>query len=326
MKTWKSVLRLFGRVVLVGIPFWAVWIYAIFGKMNYLDGEGVYYLWMRDAIHDESTNPTVLILGDSAVNAAVNPSLMPGEALSLANGGGCPYEAYYMLKEYLEHHEAPKTIYIGYGHTHMEGTGALWGRTFYTHLLEYGDARELLHTMDKMDFTWGLDTDGNPYLKLLAYYANTPGSYMTAMMNAGWDGRYETNLESVATITENQGHYIGLTDDVYPDYTERNEENYLVAPICDEYVHRLMDLCQEQGIVVRWITIPMCDNMQLSQHYLEAEDAYYSALLTEYDNMTYLPALDTMTHEQFLDIEHMNNAGCAYFTNYLVTTYAEDFN
>ena len=313
------------RGILVGLPLIGIWMFAIFGKLYYLDDEAPYYLWMRDRIHSDRQDAAVVFLGDSAMNSAVNPAALPIEAVSLANGGGCPYEAYYILKEYLEHHGAPKTVYVGYDFEHMTGAGALWERTFYCHLINYRDASELMDAFEETGFDYALADHGRYRRKLLSYYVDYPGVYLAAMTNAGFTGRYEDNMDAWQQIDGTKGHYIGITDAVSLDYTVYEQREYTVETTCDLYIQRLLDLCQEQGIRVRWVEVPMCPNNTFTDTYYERRDGYMNPLVERYNNMTFLPAPQGMQQEQFLDGFHLNNAGCTYYTNFLLESYPEDF-
>lgn len=326
MKSVFDYFRILGKVILVGIPLIGIWLYSTFGKMYFIDGEAAYYLWMADQIHTSHEDVQVLVLGDSAMNSAIDPSQLPVGALSLANGGGCPYEAYYILKEYLEHNEAPCVVYIGYNFQHMEGTGALWERTFYNHLIDYQDAAQLLDTMETMNFSWAWDGHDSYQRELLAYYVNYPGVYLPAIINAGVKGRYQTNKDAQAFITEHQGRYIGVSDMVnQKSYSEVECKKYCVAPICDVYIRQLMDLCQEHGIMVRWVTLPMCPEIDVPDSFREAEQQYMEELVGAYEGATYFPVVEDMDHGMFFDDFHMNNPGCAYYMDCLMKAYPEDF-
>lgn len=326
MKTVKSFCILLGKILLVTIPLVLLWIYTALAKMRYMDGEAPYYMWLREQIHTYHEDVDVIFMGDSTMNSAINPTLITGVgALNLASGGSCPYEGYYMLKEYLEHNPTPKVLYYGYEYEHMAGTGSLWDRTIYTHLIDYKDARDMFDTFQEMDYRWALDGQGNVQRKVLSYYLNYPGRYLPAIINAGFAGRYESNMENWNIIDANKGHYMAITDEVNPDYHEYTIYNYSVADVCDVYMRRTMDLCQEYGIQVRLIGMPTCPNTKYDEAFQKAEFGYMNGIAEAYENATYLPINTDMAHELFMDGHHLNNAGCKYFTNYLMETYPEDF-
>lgn len=326
MKTQKGILVLLGKILLVGIPLVGLWLFAAFGKMYYLDGEAPNYLWLRKQLNTAHDGVEVVFIGDSAMNSAIDPSLMTDvNALCLANGGGCPYDGYYMLKEYLEHNPTPKVVYYGYEYEHLEGTGSLWDRVLYTHLISYKDAMEMMHTMEDRRHEWAFSGRPNAFRQVRSYYINYPGVYLPAMINAGFVGRHAANVEQWNTIEAHKGHYMAITDDINPDYNEYMVYDFVVADICDYYMRKTLDLCDSYGITVRMIGIPTCPNTQFDVAYQDAQLAYMEDLASNHPKVSYLPPTDTVEHDHFLDGHHLNNAGCAFFTNFLMETYPEDF-
>lgn len=324
MKGFKDFIVLLGKIILAGAPLIGLWLFCIFGKMYYMDGEAPYYLWIKEQINTPHDNVEVLFMGDSSMNSAVDPTLIPGEkSLSIANGGGCPYDGYYLLKEYLEHNPAPKVLYYGYEYEHVAGGGSLWDRVYYTQLISYKDAIELIDELNNHGLSWVFQ-DHNAKKDIRAYYANYPGEYLPAMINARFVGRYKSNQVSWDTIEAHQGHYIALTDEINPDYEVYTVYGFTVADACDYYIHKTMELCQEYGIQVRMIGLPSCPNTTFDKEFQEAEYSYMSGVADSYDNVTYLPII-SMEHKYFLDGHHMNNSGCAFFTDFLTKTYPEDF-
>ena len=103
------------------IPMIATCLYARSNLMAFGDNELPYYLWNKDFCstpHDSQYD--VIILGDSVANSAYMPEILSDHTVNLSIGGTTPMEAYYILKEWLHHNKAPKTVYMSFMDFHLQ--------------------------------------------------------------------------------------------------------------------------------------------------------------------------------------------------------------
>jgi hypothetical protein len=99
-----------------------------------------------------------------------------------------------------------------------------------------------------------------------------------------------------------------------------NVEEFLVAPRVDYYFRRLLDLAQENGVKVYWISLPVPQRVFDFREQLD----YYPDLFRYLDpfvargQMQYLQR-DAVVYEdsQFDDLLHMNMAGAVQFSQHL---------
>ena len=77
--------------------------------------------------------------------------LISDDTRSLCMFAATPVEMYYMLKEYLENHDAPDHILFSLSPFHFERMGMFWERTVKYKMLSSSDFSELFSKADEMD-------------------------------------------------------------------------------------------------------------------------------------------------------------------------------
>jgi len=324
MKKIGSFFLLLIKIGLVGLPLIALWLYCIFGKMDYMDDEYPYYRWIRDQIHSSHEDVDVIILGDSAMNSALDPELLSNHTLSLATGGGQPADAYYILKEYLEHNEAPKVVYVGYQQINYDDYGVYWERSFYSHIYDYEDALDVIRTAEAMG-TSEILVD-HYRRKLLSYYIDFPGVYGKAVVNSGINGRRVTNEEAYNEIGRHDGHYICWDSaDEDANHYIVNYDDFMITGFRDEYFHRLINLCNENGITCRLLSLPCSPGRDYTENFQASMDSYYTDLCKLGDDVTYLSNTMDADFSEFADTVHFNMRGTQHYSELIRNTYPEDF-
>lgn len=101
-------------ILLIGL----IWgIFAIIARnfgMYIYDEEYASYKQTLDYINQSNETNRVLIFGDSVAKAGIIPQLISEDTYNISMAGATTIEQYYMLQDYLEHHEAPKTLIMMY--------------------------------------------------------------------------------------------------------------------------------------------------------------------------------------------------------------------
>lgn len=320
----KELLKILGMAVIAGVPVVFLCLYIRFFPMNYGDDELPYYLWNKTVTENENTRYySTLILGDSSANAAYLPELLSEGTINLALGGTTPLENYYVLENWLAHHEAPKSIFLSFMDYHLLYDNMFYERTVYSHLLSPAQERQIVSDA----FTIGEDyiAKSDARLQLFVYDHYFPNKYMPSLLNSGFTERRAQNEESYYSIALHRGAYIGMTTDFYTVTKPNVYESFNTNPIFEEYMNRLLTLAQKNGITVYITSLPKPGNAVLTDTYREKRDGYYKALADAYDNTVYYAANKTVSGALFHDWEHFNLYGAQYWSKSIRNRYPDAF-
>ena len=319
-----ELVKILAAVPAVLLPVALIWAYIALYPMNYTDGEAPYYFWNRDTSRTPSEKEyRTLILGDSAANAAYLPEVLSENAINLSLGGTTPAENYYVLKDWLSAHPAPEAVYISFMDYHLIYDNMFYERTVYSHRLTPEAEREILAAARECEDENIAVSDGEE--KLCEYDIFYPKLYLPALLNAGFSQRRAQNEENYNAIGMHRGAYIGLTADIYADTDPNIYDSYPVNPLYDRYYRKILDLCRENGIRVRIVSLPKTGNSVLADSFRNKRDGYYEDLAEAYDNVSYFNLIDTMENRCFLDWEHFNIYGAWAFSERMRSLYPADF-
>ena len=310
--------------VIVSLPVLFLCLYLRNNPMNYSDGEAPYYFWNKDITQKPADRYySTLIFGDSAANAAYLPEAMSEGTLNLSLGGTTILENYYVLQDWLAHQEAPKTIYISFMDYHLVYDNMFYERTVYAHRLSYEQEQELLKAAQEyQDENIAVD---DADLKLCEYNYYLPKYYLPALLNGGFSERREENEKHYAKINLHRGAYIGLSNEMYTDTDQNTYSEYYVNPLYEQYYRAFLDLCRENGIQVRIISLPKTGNSVLTNAFHEQRDGFYRDLVSGYENAMYFDEVDVCDGRYFLDWEHFNVYGGWMWSNFIRNRFPEDF-
>lgn len=319
----KQILRLALKCVYVIFPLLIIWIYIGTHPLAFMDEEAPYYLWNKaqTRLKQEKQYDT-LFLGDSTANAAYMPEILSDTSLNLALGGASPVENYYVLQEYLEHHPAPDVCYISFADQHFQDGGCFWTRTVYTHRFGMKQNREIFQTA--AEYGDPLICKEDYMADFISYELWLPHKYITALLNAGFNQRYEQNMSAQYAIGLHGGRYVAVGNTEYTASEQTEYNAFHVVPFRDMYYRKILSLCAEKGIQVHIVRLPMPDNYVYTDSYKEDFDRYYSSLKQEYPGMVvdFMPVWDK---SMFADGNHLNSRGALTFCRKLKVLYPEHF-
>ena len=321
---WIELLKIAVMAVVVFLPVVFLCLFIRFRTMDYSDEESPYYFWNRDftkQTHDRYYS--TLILGDSAANAAYLPEAMSEGTINLSLGGTTVIENYYVLQDWLNHQEAPKTVYLSFMDYHLLYDSMFYERTVYAHRLSYEQEKEILENAKEFKDQHIALEDADS--RLLEYNLYLPRYYLPALLNAGFTGRREENEAHYAAVDLHRGSYIGLTSKMYSGINSYTFSDYPVSPLFDRYYRKVLDLCSEYGIDVRIVILPKACDSVITDEYRSARDDYYEDLISQYRNVTYVHDIETSDLKYFLDWEHFNIYGGWIWSNYIRNRFPQDF-
>lgn len=288
----------------------------------YVDGEGPCLLWNREKVNAAQTKQyDVIVLGDSTANAAYVPALLSDRTLNLSLGGATPSENYHTLRNWLAHNQPPKTCYISFADFHFAIEDWFWKRTMYLHLFRPWQNLEIMRTA--MKFKEPSILTEHYAADFIGYELWFPDKYVTALINAGFNMRYNDNRAAKRSVELHSGCYMTRNVRESPSANIRKFDRFTVEPFFDYYYRELIELCLDNGISVHIVKLPI-PNPAYSNNYYKTFWNYYGKLKRDYPNITvdFFPGYDG---KYFVDRWHMNNHGSLRFSTELKTLYPNDF-
>ena len=319
----KKMLKLIFKCFWVMLPLIALCFYMSEQYLYFLDDEASAY-----TLSKEMTNTTqekyygVIILGDSGANSAYVPEVLSDDTINLSLGGMTPVENYYVLKEWLEHHEAPRACYISFKDDHMHEAECFWVRAMYAHRLCINEELEILKAAAKYQEE-SIATE-HYLLDYISYKLWFPDKYITSFLNASFNQRYDGNVATQQYIRFHRGRYIGMDTRVYDVEEENLYSEFWVDPMFDEYYKKMIELCMEYGVAVHLVKVPYPDNTFFSDEYLANVNSYYDKLQNDYPDIT-VDIFSEYGRDCFLDKDHMNIRGGRRFSAEIKEMYSDDF-
>ncbi len=320
----KKILGLAMKGICVMLPMILIWAYTWMNPLGFMTDGTPFDLWNKEKTNTKQEKYyEAVFLGDSTANAAYVPEVLSDASINLSLGSITPMEAYYILQDWMEHNEAPKTCYISFLDYHMKDTGTFWIRTMYTHRFRMDQNLEMLKEILKYGEGTSIETD-HYVTDFIAYELRLPNKYITSLMNAGFNQRYEENIKARALSALHGGRYIARGTQEYETSKTIKFKNFEVHPLFDRYYRRLIELCMEHDIQVRLVKLPLPENEKFTENYKEEFGKYYDRLKEDYPDIT-VDWIPTYKQEYFADRNHVNSHGALQFSREMKARYPEDF-
>lgn len=320
----KKIFGLAIKGICVMLPMILIWIYTWMNPLGFMTDGTPFDLWNKEKTNTKQEKYyEAVFLGDSTANAAYVPEILSDASINLSLGSITPMEAYYILQDWLEHNEAPKVCYISFLDYHMKDTAAFWSRTMYTHRFRLDQNLEMLKAiLDKGEGT-SIETE-NYVTDFIAYELRLPNKYITSLMNAGFNQRYEENVEARRLSALHGGRYIARGTEEYKTSKTIKFNKFKVHPLFDDYYRRLIEMCMENNVQVRLVKLPLPDNEKFTENYEEEFQAYYEQLKEDYPDIT-VDWIPTYEQDYFADRNHVNSHGALQFSQEIKARYPDDF-
>lgn len=320
----KKIFGLAIKGICVMLPMILIWIYTWMNPLGFMTDGTPFDLWNKEKTNTKQEKYyEAVFLGDSTANAAYVPEILSDASINLSLGSITPMEAYYILQDWLEHNEAPKVCYISFLDYHMKDTAAFWSRTMYTHRFRLDQNLEMLKAiLDKGEGT-SIETE-NYVTDFIAYELRLPNKYITSLMNAGFNQRYEENVEARRLSALHGGRYIARGTEEYKTSKTIKFNKFKVHPLFDNYYRRLIEMCMENNVQVRLVKLPLPDNEKFTENYEEEFQVYYEQLKEDYPDIT-VDWIPTYEQDYFADRNHVNSHGALQFSQEIKARYPDDF-
>lgn len=304
-------------------------IFALFigiAPMAYMGFEYPMWKYKMDVIEKEE-NHDFVILGDSRALSGIDPAYFSDKGISLAVGGGSPFESYLMLKKYAAKHISPEKIVISFAPFHFEESDCFWYRTVQYGLFDITDVSTILYDGKKMNHRpWEKKTGYSTieYLKdfgrVTLTMANVPFMYKDELKNSLFVTRLENNIQVYNKIAGQDGFYI-LNENVYSDGLnfESQRNTYTVSPLLDKYFRLTLETALGFAEEVYFVATPMNSaSMEvINDEYLAGYYEYIAQLKKSYLEVTFYADILEYPNSAFCDPSHLNKSGAIRFSQYL---------
>ncbi len=328
----RAVLSFLFKCLLALLPAIALILYTAFFPLCYMDEE--YPSWKYTADKQKGrimgekaeSGGEVLILGDSRAMADLSPVYMGENFYNLAAGGATPIEMYYTLKDCLKSGGTPECVIIMFAPFHYSYIDNFWTRSVYFHHLSFLEAVKVLADGRKYS-SQALNDGEHDLFDLVSLYLDLPGSYMPALINARFAGRYTINRKKYDDLIKERGHGLFGIEDGSSDLNYESNYESLDKEgdfrLLDNYMGKLLVLCRENGIRTILVQPPMNEASYYRLHadYISQYTDYIESMSELYPEAEIDPLIPCYKNELFGDSSHLNEAGSKEYTKEFMEKY-----
>lgn len=320
----KAFFKFIGKIILLICLIWGIFavIARNFGMYIY-DEEYASYQQTLDYINTSNEYNHTLIFGDSVAKAGIIPSLLSEDTYNISMAGATTIEQYYMLQDYLEHHEPPKTLIMMYFIGANDSIDDFfWHRTLYFNCLKTSQFKEIVQ-----NGAFAENEKTEAILRFLQYKLCSPSMYYAAIKNAMFENRYDVNKTEYETSAQNKGqHYFGTEPSFAPNnVTITGKQHFEVLPIIDVYMQKCIEQCAQNGIQVILEQHPINASTfaNMSSEYKQEYMDYMKSLAEKYPEIIVHTDYNICDDDWLGDFSHLNENGATKFTLELKEKYGE---
>ncbi len=312
------------KCLLAALPLAVFIALFLFFPMRFFDSDYPDWRWQKDFLTDESVQADVLFLGDSLEVSGVMAAQWGENAYNIGLPGTTAVEMRYALETYLEHHDAPKLVIMGYGQNHFIEMNCYWIRTAYFHYLPISEQVAFIRQAAGLG-DMAVFGDVNVLGETLAYGLYAPDRCLPALLNMIEEkDRPETNRTAYAGYAERHGYLqIGMADSCSDASASVAYDSFVVAPAIDARIREIAQLCEDNGIRLV-VERPPCNRatMDATGETFAAEyEDYLTALAADYPGMIVNTQIEVYPDDCFGDPGHLNARGAERYTQSLIARY-----
>lgn len=319
----KNVGKLLLKCIVALVPLWVICIFIAKSPLSYLSADSVGAYWNREFTKTKQDKYyDVVILGDSMAATSFMPELLSDSTANLALSGSSPIEGYYTLKDYLANNDAPTDVFVSYMDYHLAHNDFTFITCNQVHKFGIGEYSEIYKTIKDTGVSEFENVPMDEYWdKAIASSFYLPSEYIASIINSIKEGgRLTVNQDEYNKIDIRSGRSCIMTNNI-SESTGIRYDNYSISPLQGTYYKKLIQLCEDNGIALHIIKLPLDSNTLFTDEYVAQVNGYYMNLLadTKLAEFKWYPA--DYAVEWFWDDYHMNQHGSYRFSMQLKADY-----
>ncbi len=313
------------RIIIILLPLWMVWFYITQAGWYYMPDDYPKEMFIHSATHGEvDRDYQVLILGDSMANAAFLPELLSEETINLAITGGTCIESYYILKNYIKTHGAPRDVFFATRHDAYFDDSYITSHFFY-HQFSLSEGIELATTLKQYDDMPELYDSYNTteWFQDIFYL---PSRYTPSLLNSSFYQRRELNQDMLSLVQLHRGNWLAirLGSNITPEELT-TLDHFQVSDFNNHYFDLLCKLCSDNGIRLHLMRTPYSSNFAYTEEYKAEYTNYFQSYADKYSGISVDVRFDSMDDLYFYDNGHLNLRGAMEFSNQMCKDYPDVF-
>lgn len=277
-----------------------------------------YFIQLKNERNWQTEKPVqILVLGDSTVQMAVNPLLLPVSALNLAVDGNSNVASYHFAKDFVAKRGAPKCLVFS--------NSGDW----QSHHRETFDVqtREGIYRFSDLVKIWldfPSESSGNDFLNRWFYFWPQALLHFFHLdfrdllrLREGLK-RDVTNLNNTIDYIRHHQGYFPLPDYIikpeskfYQVYHEFMKRPFEASNLEDHYLRKMVNLAEERKIQFYYLFLPVADTEFRTENarFFEERETHIRKILETNPQVRILKPFDVLSRKHFSDFSHMNQSG-----------------
>jgi hypothetical protein len=292
----------------------AAWLYTSLMPMRFL--EGGYPIWVaKQAILRDCSFGSVLVMGDSRPESAINPMRLGLPAANIASGAVTPIEDYFFARRAVKCPKRPRFVVYSHSLLSFASTSEyLWKNAARYDFIAFRDLRDIARTAEE------LHDDSLPATNTHDGLAGIVRDvvYSASLLKARGIGRYAANIALLRQTAAQQG---GVT---YPDRpgntsvgADAQVTSFAALPIQAYYFDKTLELFAAAGVEVLVVPIPVSRSTMNAMPVGSATN--FATFLAQHTGrfanvVASYPTITAWPDDLFVDGSHLNERGATIFS------------
>lgn len=324
----KFIIKLLIFIILINIP---TYVYIEYYHMNFGYIDCPMWKYSRDFIDKKATDgtsdPELLVMGDSRTMAGVRTPLLSDKAQSLCLTGGSTIEIYYMISDYIKRHNAPKAIFCSFTPNHLETHSEFFYRAVNYKFISSMQILEVLNKSRELNdypYVWKKPIADNYYLESLLFRMNFVLYYKAELAAGKYYKRKDANWKVYNNLKAGKG-YLNFSGGPYSDglNEEARTPVFKPSPLLIYYLDKIFEICSKNNIRIIYQAMPMneASHNALTKEYVDGYVDLMKKMKGKYPTATINSEILKYKNNCFGDCSHMNSDGAEKMTNYIKEKY-----
>jgi len=321
MKKYSEIKHIFKKGIIYLLPLYFLWFaYIEFFPMYYNRPTNTRWYFLKESLAGKYKIPKAnkIFLGESRLNAGINFTKIP-DAYSFASGGSTPVEMYYILKQYLQKHHKPDTIFYSISPRFFSEIFAFWHFAVRNNVISYSEFEEIISEKEKQDTILGNFAKAKYFL----YKADYLGYYQDDVLYNYVFAGNKKNIKIISEMQQMKGGrpHPGLRDSCSELNYETKYTHFAPAPLSEHYFDKTLAFCKNQNIKLIFFSMPMNESSfeKLNPEFVRVYQRFMQKYQQKYPEFDISDSLYAYPDTLFGDASHLNLKGKKKFTDYFIS-------